>query len=279
MSGEAKPADLLAFSTNSREDEPAVAALKVEAVCREAGAAQVPLVFKKVDSVLRGNVGVEVAAMLRATGRPGAVLCTAFPEQGRVVRGGKVVTGAATIPVPVIPGVGNEDAETRADLDRIAAGALAREPWPLLVGSSGLAGSVAGLLRMGDGPQELASDGEPALCIGSLHPVTLGQLDHLQGTGRTDYRLIRIETECPDFDVTGGLFLCGGDTALMACERLGVESIELYGELMPGIPVGRIAGGKADGRMVITKSGGFGAVDVLDRVLNVLSGGGWRASQ
>ena len=74
MSGGAKAADLLAFSTNSREDAAEVAAEKVEAVCREVGAAEVPLVFKKVDSVLRGNVAAEVTAMLGATGRRHAVL-------------------------------------------------------------------------------------------------------------------------------------------------------------------------------------------------------------
>lgn len=229
--------------------------------------------------------------MLGATGRSYAVLCTAFPEQGRMVRGGQVVTAAATLPVPAIENVVNHDAETRADLDRIAWDALSRQPWPLLVGSSGLAGSVAKLLAVGDGPQELASEGTPVLCIGSQHSVTLAQLEHLQTTGRLQstgglestgrggYRLIRIETECPDFDVTGGLFLCGGDTAAMVCERLAAQAIELFGEVMPGIPVGRMVGGRADGRMVITKSGGFGAADTLDRVLNVLSGGGWRASQ
>src|SRR5581483_782405 len=39
--------------------------------------------FKKIDSTLRGHVGVEVEALLRATGAAGAVLTPAFPAQGR----------------------------------------------------------------------------------------------------------------------------------------------------------------------------------------------------
>lgn len=41
--------------------------------------------FKKIDSTLRGHVGVEVTALLAAVGAPGALLCPALPAQGRVV--------------------------------------------------------------------------------------------------------------------------------------------------------------------------------------------------
>lgn len=57
------------------------------------GAAQTP-VYHKIDSTLRGYPGAELAAlaaMLAETGANRALVCPAFPEQGRVVRAGEVL--------------------------------------------------------------------------------------------------------------------------------------------------------------------------------------------
>ncbi|MGH7332490.1 MAG: four-carbon acid sugar kinase family protein [Candidatus Rokuibacteriota bacterium] len=42
-------------------------------------------VFKKVDSTLRGRIGPEIEALMLATDASSALLCPAFPAQGRVV--------------------------------------------------------------------------------------------------------------------------------------------------------------------------------------------------
>jgi D-threonate/D-erythronate kinase len=41
--------------------------------------------FKKIDSTLRGHVGLEIDALMRALGVRSALVCPAFPAQGRVV--------------------------------------------------------------------------------------------------------------------------------------------------------------------------------------------------
>jgi uncharacterized protein YgbK (DUF1537 family) len=41
--------------------------------------------FKKIDSTLRGHVALEMDALMRAVGVPSALVCPAFPAQGRVV--------------------------------------------------------------------------------------------------------------------------------------------------------------------------------------------------
>jgi D-threonate/D-erythronate kinase len=41
--------------------------------------------FKKIDSTLRGRIGAEVDALMDTIGAPGALVCPAFPAQGRVV--------------------------------------------------------------------------------------------------------------------------------------------------------------------------------------------------
>lgn len=56
----------------------------------------------------------------------------------------------------------------------------------------------------------------------------------------------------------GALVLIGGDTALAVCEQSAARAIEITGELQPGVPIGRLSGGRFDGVTVVTKAGGFG---------------------
>ena len=47
-------------------------------------------IYKKVDSTLRGHLGIEMVATLRGVNRSLALLAPAFPQNGRVVRGGEL---------------------------------------------------------------------------------------------------------------------------------------------------------------------------------------------
>ena len=64
------------------------------------------------------------------------------------------------------------------------------------------------------------------------------------------------------------LLTTGGDTTLAVCRRLGVSAIEPLVEICPGIPLGRIAGGNYDRRLIVTKSGRFGNPDSLLEIFN-----------
>lgn len=77
-------AEVLVIDTGTRELLPADARRRLEAlVAPWVGVAR--HLYKKVDSTLRGNVGAELAALLKLTGAAGAVLAPAFPAQGRTV--------------------------------------------------------------------------------------------------------------------------------------------------------------------------------------------------
>lgn len=69
------------------------------------------------------------------------------------------------------------------------------------------------------------------------------------------------------------VFACGGDTALKICQALEVEGLESLDELAFGIPISRIIGGAADGKYMVTKSGGFGFDDTLVKLVKAISGG------
>jgi uncharacterized protein YgbK (DUF1537 family) len=68
--------------TESRRRPAAEAAERVhDAACAVVGARY----FKKIDSTLRGRIGAELEALMRAIGARTAVVCPALPAQGRVV--------------------------------------------------------------------------------------------------------------------------------------------------------------------------------------------------
>jgi len=58
----------------------------------------------------------------------------------------------------------------------------------------------------------------------------------------------------------------GGETATYFCELVMAESIQILGETMPGIPYGRIQGGRLDQHLLITKAGGFGEPGTLKNI-------------
>src|SRR5215212_758473 len=77
LDGEAD-ADVVAYSTESRSwSKLQLAMPSIPPAC--------PLIFKKIDSTLRGNPRAEILAALDAYGLDTAIVNPAFPEMGRVV--------------------------------------------------------------------------------------------------------------------------------------------------------------------------------------------------
>jgi len=61
----------------------------------------------------------------------------------------------------------------------------------------------------------------------------------------------------------GGIMVTGGTTALKLLEGVSGEGIEVAEEIEPGVPIGRIVGGRLDGFRILTKAGGFGSLEVF----------------
>jgi len=69
-----------------------------------------------------------------------------------------------------------------------------------------------------------------------------------------------------------GLILVGGDTSTGVINAINADGIEVEEEILPGIPMGRIIGGKFDGLRVVTKAGGFGDDYALVNIMRSLKG-------
>lgn len=73
-----------------------------------------------------------------------------------------------------------------------------------------------------------------------------------------------------DEQMVQSLVLTGGDTALHVLNSLKAKGIDLEEEILPGIPLGFLVGGKANNIPVITKAGGFGTPTALLEVIQHL---------
>jgi uncharacterized protein YgbK (DUF1537 family) len=295
-----------AFNTASRNlpvrDAEIVVGRAASALAREAGM----LFFKKVDSAARGPIGVEVLATHHVLGTKAILFAPAFPAAGRTVRHGVLtVRSSATeaIELPLASLFAEEvqaqiahirssgqlaaaltegktillcDTEQQADLDDLVKD---MPPGVLYAGSAGLARALANACRGGQRrePVDLPHSRRTLIVCGSLHSATLAQLGHLSQHDPHAV-VLRMETANSASAVRAyfvkqnpdALLLTGGDTALLALQALNAHSILLRGEFAPGIPWGVVEGGSAHGRIVITKSGGFGEADTLTRILQVL---------
>ncbi len=273
----ASDADLLVISTATRSRSPKQAAVVVAEAARAMIACGARPCFKKIDSTLRGPWAAEVAALRRVTEAKLVAVAPAFPDCGRVVRGGVVYSegkrvGALT-PALVAAGIRDAiigDAETDEHLAAFVESVKARGRSVLWVGSGGLA-------RFAFGPGgNVARALQPAaarwlIIAGSKHPVTLAQMEAVrQAKQEAQGPREEMVAEAPERIEPGtGLFLIGGDTAARAVRALGARALDVLGEALPGVAVGKLVGGRADGASFLSKSGGFGAPDTVLRAVRL----------
>src|ERR1017187_6214135 len=103
LDGAPIPAEVLAVSTDSRGlDARAISRVML----RAASALPVEgarILFKKIDSTLRGNVGIEILAAMEEFGCDAVMMTPAFPALGRIVEAGclRLAGDAAFVPIEI----------------------------------------------------------------------------------------------------------------------------------------------------------------------------------
>ena len=81
-------ADVVVIDTDSRDVSPEIAYGKVKAVCERLRQEAVEVVYKKIDSTLRGNLGAEIGAAFDVLQPELVVIAPAFPSNHRSTVGG-----------------------------------------------------------------------------------------------------------------------------------------------------------------------------------------------
>ena len=197
----ALPASLSAYSTETRDSTAECAATRASAAADIARQrSDRPLLFKKLDSLLRGHPVLELAAFAERVGCDRVVLAPAHPSLGRVTRGGwqyvrnsegayeRILrdlagelnaAGFATGPVHATsdkPTVILADAENDADLHALVARERDRGDRILWCGSGGLAQALTGRTP----PRLAVPNGRVLAVIGSDHSVARDQVEALR---------------------------------------------------------------------------------------------------
>ncbi len=231
------------------------------------------LLFRKLDSLLRGSPAAELAGVLDATGQPQArcVVAPALPAEGRFTVGGvqRWPGGEADLAALLAPVAGRieiRDAATDAELDRVAVELVARGD-RVVAGTAGLASALARALGLGPLPTPPGpACARPLAVVGS--PAAAGQAAFAAARG-WDVQVLG-PGAAPDLDGHDGLFLTGGETAARVLRGAGAEELELLGEALPRGPMAVVRGGRLDGLPVVLRAGAFGAEDAVHRALEVL---------
>lgn len=293
--------EALTLSTESRDlSEPEAVARIRQAMQRVASndGADV-LWFKKVDSVLRGHPLAETLAMLREGGFQRCVFAPAFPELGRVTRGGRQFVRtpdggwqettqgdlraafqhlAPGLEIHVV------DAASQPDL-RAATLPFRHLPGTLWAGSRGLAEALApgittlprppvGLFVLGTSHpatraqaqavrQDIRSVGAGVISPRADQPVLLDPVPESRSATETAARLRRDLGRLEPPSDGSAILVTGGDCLSLVLETVRASALECLGECAPGLPLSRVIGGTLDGVLIVSKSGGFGAPDTL----------------
>jgi len=197
------------------------------------------------------------------------------------------------------------DGETDADVARAAATILADESMRIAMGPAALAGVIAAQIDMPrQAPPSLPELRSCLVLNGSLHAFSAAQMrhaeaqecisadigavwrtvgrDHAPGADPAHAAAANARELVEQLADAGSdaILVSGGDTAFAVFAELGSPALLPVREIVPGVPVTRIAAtqltrvlpGRQRDLFLITKAGGFGKVDVLCQIRKRLNG-------
>jgi len=205
-------AQVVAFSTETRD----TTATEMKSAIRNAltSATESMLLFKKIDSVFRGNTFHEIAEIAKLAQGKVILIAPAFPAHGRTCRNGVVrfELNGVTQEILVADGLRSQglqvvslaasdesgslqhtvhsylsepssiflaDAETDAEMQRVVEAFSGMGAAVVWIGSAGLAYALAHAVRESQEQLVITRTGLIIFCIGSDHPATRSQIDTL----------------------------------------------------------------------------------------------------
>ncbi len=230
-----------------------------------AGSAGLPAAPSTLDGTANGasagarnGVGVESPDGEGTDGEshPGGSVPTYAPGQdGGALRNGRILVVVSSL-----------NDTSRAQVDRLTA---ELPPEELLILRPGLA-------EVADRPalsawieRRLAPLGELPGVVMVLSPIDHASNASVRGAEIAEGLAVLAGNVLSSGDVAA-LALIGGDGARAVLSAVEARSILISGVIEEGVPVGVVEGGRAAGRTVVTKAGGFGQPDSLVRIVRKL---------
>lgn len=163
-------AEVLVVDTETRHLPAGQAYRIVAQLTEQAEQAGVAFIYKKTDSALRGNIGAELTALLRASGQRQLPFLPAFPQTGRVTVGGVHFVDGAPVTEspfgadPFEPVLHSVITELIAEQSDVPA-----HSYPALSSDAAVPETEGILVFDADSPTDLLSTGRQLLTHGGLH--------------------------------------------------------------------------------------------------------------
>ncbi len=85
--------DILGINTDSRGLSPESASSTISNLLKNYNEELFPIIYKKIDSTLRGNIGYEIDAILKQANGSLCFMAPSYPEQNRTLVGGIMIVG------------------------------------------------------------------------------------------------------------------------------------------------------------------------------------------
>lgn len=306
-------------------------------------------IYKKMDSVFRGNIGTEIEAVLDAVNPDITLAAPSFPANGRVVKNGYsyMLDGNGELGKSIINVTDLIQKELNRPIENISIDTVRKGTDQLIsyiesrlkegvnvfladaindgdlkiiaevykkinkkivfCGSAGLAQQLAIISPKMTEIDYVNEGGITLLVVGTRNKATLSQTNNIKEAYNLPVfhvKLVILKTSIEDENEfeeslkqdsnevmksqkivkTLGeivkqlnklvnlkyIVSTGGDTSMQICESLKAQGIELIDEIEPGIPIGKIVGGDADGILIVTKSGGFGTDNVFIKIMEYM---------
>jgi D-threonate/D-erythronate kinase len=300
-------AAVVAVSTDSRDVDRSAILSAISKVASHWAADPARMLFKKIDSMLRGNAGLEIRGMMEAFECEAAVITPGYPALGRIVQNGwlSVAGDPGFEPVNVAPCLAAQgldpcvhvrldqaaaavlagaqavvaDAITDADLDRLVAEIQPLHRRILWAGSGGLASALARALPAGN-PKHLGGishTGPVLFCIGSDHRVTLAQQQALAAIRPVAW--IKTETATPASIQSA---IRRGEQVVLRIPRNNASATQIR-ELIRGTSAAALLLSGGDTASLVSRAIGAETIELIDEIVpglprGVLRGGdldGW----
>lgn len=201
----------------------------VYSIVREAQKINIPHIYKKTDSALRGNIGAELTAVLKASGAGHIHFIPAFPEMGRTTVDGihyvngipvaqsvfgsdpfepvsfssipEIIAAQSSVETHIVEaeqkeqhagkkGILIHDTKCNEDFEKIASGLMKIDDLHLIAGCAGFACILPQVLQLrGKQPQMPKLDPRMFIVCGSINPVSIAQCEYAERQGAPRFRL------------------------------------------------------------------------------------------
>ncbi|WP_455272966.1 four-carbon acid sugar kinase family protein [Rhizobium herbae] len=197
--------DVIVINTASRALSASAAAQQMQAALAALGSTKPSILFKKIDSRLKGNVAAESLALAEWSHRRRIVVAPAIPDQQRFTIDGAVTGRGVESPLPIrilfpanAPAIDVYDASTDSDL----ADLVRQTDWStvIAVGARGLGSAFArSLARPASARPPFPPSTKTLLAFGSRDPITSAQIEHL-----AEHRPFGVIADAPAGELAAG---------------------------------------------------------------------------